>query len=433
VRTTSKSAFYADVVRRKDWDFSELTRSETTERTHAYHKYPAKFIPQLARALISEYSVSDSLIWDPFCGSGTLNTEALRTGRASIGTDINPVAVLISRVKSTVCEPVGMDQYVSDLLDSIQSSRVKGQEFYISEGVLNGNLPILKRWFSSYSLRQLGHILWSIKQLPARRAHRQFALCSFSSILKRSSSWLNTSVKAQVDPHKNPSRPIFYLKRQLHAMKAANRALFEEMGQDKTSVRIFTHDARHLLPQGIRGQVDLIVTSPPYLVSYDYSDIFRLSSYFLYYRNDYTCFRTTFIGTTLRKRNIDSWEGCEQVADLVGGLSDTDIRWKLYQYYDDMTSFLDSAKRNLKPKGYMVLVIGDTELRGTKIPNTFLVARLAEDLGWKVVAGYERRIPAKILPTFRDKDTGKFTGRQNGNHSKRYAREFVIVLRKGER
>src|SRR5215475_2556820 len=87
----------------EDWSFASLKPSQPLWGPHGYHRYPAKFIPQLVRRIIESYSTTNSLVGDPFLGSATTGIEALRTGRAFWGADINPVALLISRAK---CHPV---------------------------------------------------------------------------------------------------------------------------------------------------------------------------------------------------------------------------------------------------------------------------------------------------------------------------------------
>lgn len=79
------------------WSFEELTPSQTSYITHGYHRYPAKFIPQLAARIILENSQPVDLICDPFMGSGTTLVEAIVNDRKAYGTDINPVAALIAR------------------------------------------------------------------------------------------------------------------------------------------------------------------------------------------------------------------------------------------------------------------------------------------------------------------------------------------------
>src|SRR2546423_14078616 len=94
-----------ELNKEEDWSFANLKPSQTLWGPHGYHRYPAKFIPQLVRRIIESYSTVNSLVGDPFLGSATTGIEALRTGRAFWGADINPVALLISRAK---CHPVDL-------------------------------------------------------------------------------------------------------------------------------------------------------------------------------------------------------------------------------------------------------------------------------------------------------------------------------------
>ena len=55
----------------KEWSFAECKPSQTGKWTHDYHRYPAKFIPQLVEKLLDEYVLNrDAHINDPFMGSG---------------------------------------------------------------------------------------------------------------------------------------------------------------------------------------------------------------------------------------------------------------------------------------------------------------------------------------------------------------------------
>src|SRR5687768_18614307 len=105
VATSKTKSIALESITKCNWSFAELRRGETLWGPHGYHRYPAKFIPQLVRRIIEEYSVSKSLVADPFVGSATTGIEALRSGRRFWGGDINPVAVLISKAKCTPIAP----------------------------------------------------------------------------------------------------------------------------------------------------------------------------------------------------------------------------------------------------------------------------------------------------------------------------------------
>src|SRR6266496_6132800 len=81
-----------------DW---ELITADTEYCTHGYHPYSAKYIPQIPNRLISTFSKKNDLVLDNFMGSGTTLVESKILGRNAVGIDINPLACLISKVKTT--------------------------------------------------------------------------------------------------------------------------------------------------------------------------------------------------------------------------------------------------------------------------------------------------------------------------------------------
>src|SRR5438067_1083017 len=89
---------FAANLRAVDWDFANV---KTSYLTHGLHPYPAKYIPQIPKTLIQEFSSHGETVADIFCGSGTTLVEALLLGRNAIGVDANPLACLISEAKTT--------------------------------------------------------------------------------------------------------------------------------------------------------------------------------------------------------------------------------------------------------------------------------------------------------------------------------------------
>ena len=69
--------------------------------THSFYRYPARFSLLFARAAIKAFSQPGDIVLDPFTGGGTTLVEARVLGRRAIGTDINPLATFITRVKTS--------------------------------------------------------------------------------------------------------------------------------------------------------------------------------------------------------------------------------------------------------------------------------------------------------------------------------------------
>ena len=98
----------------KDWTFKEI---KTQEFTHGLHQYPARMHPEIAKRLIAEYAPKKSdLIFDPFMGSGTVLVEAMLHGNNSIGIDLNPFAVLLSKVKTTPLDTKKLEKIFNEIL-----------------------------------------------------------------------------------------------------------------------------------------------------------------------------------------------------------------------------------------------------------------------------------------------------------------------------
>ncbi len=90
-----------EILSKIDWDFKDFT---TQYLTHTFHSYPARFIPQIPLTFIKLFTDEREVILDPFCGCGTTLVESFLNNRNSIGNDFNPLAALISKVKTTLIE-----------------------------------------------------------------------------------------------------------------------------------------------------------------------------------------------------------------------------------------------------------------------------------------------------------------------------------------
>lgn len=101
--------YYAAVRMRivQTGQLEDATRSEkrVTGLTHLLYRYPARFSPDFPRAAIEQFTKPDDWVLDPFVGGGTTAVEALAAGRHVAAIDINPLAVLLTRAKTTPLYP----------------------------------------------------------------------------------------------------------------------------------------------------------------------------------------------------------------------------------------------------------------------------------------------------------------------------------------
>ena len=95
-----------------------------------------------------------------------------------------------------------------------------------------------------------------------------------------------------------------------------------------------------------------------------------------------------------------------------------------------MNSVLQEMHRVLKPEGYVCLVIGNTTMLNVKIKSAEVLADYLESLNFSIVQTIKRKIPYKLIPTIRDKKTGKFSKLNNKNSKLVYPEEYIIIAKK---
>lgn len=413
---------FKDIKPNKDLAFSNIPRSNSQYLTHGYHRYPAKFIPDLARHLINKNTKTGELVCDPFGGCGTSILEAKINGRPSIGIDINPLAALISKTKTTPVQPKKLNDATFQLKALIHSrkDRVVPKFKYDKD---------IRYWFTDENMIILNRIYRSIGEINDPEIKR-FFLCAFSHILKNSSKWLMKSIKPTIDKDKKDRDPIVEFYRHLNFMTKKNEeyiSKLEERNNLNTLAKIYLRDARDTKLK--ENSVDYILTSPPYVTSYEYADLHQLSLIWLEAIGDtnWIDFKKSFIGTSHRRnknKDIHSKLGISIIDDLM--YNDTVLSSNVRTYFEDMADFLKEAKRILKKGKKMTLVIGNTSLKNVDILNAEVAYEQMRYLGFRDIMVEKRATSFSSITPFRDSKSGKFTSINNPNKKRAYEFEYIL-------
>ncbi len=421
---------FAGLVPDPEWAFAHLTQAQTNYATHGYHRYPAKFIPQLAAKLIEDYSCWGDTVLDPFMGSGTTLVEAKRLGRRSIGVDINPVAHLVAEAKVWALEPRILDEAIAHVWERLMS--------HMQPSLFSWDAPPtrntywhdrLRYWFREDVLHTLYQIQQSFETLED--SVQPFFRCALSHTLKPVSWWHDRSVKPTRKLNKSIPDPLQVFFKHVKRMARGNREYWEILtaaGTLDTPVYCYCADARALpVPN---SSVDLIVTSPPYVTSYEYADLHQLSALWFQMTTDLREFRQAFIG---RSNGIHEPSGnlhsplAEQIVEQLAIYNLRKAK-EVALYFSEMYECFTHWQRVLRVGGLACIVIGNTHLNGIEVQNAQVFAEQLQTLGFVLERVILREIPTKILPRTRDKRTGKFAKSQDADYLA-YPMEYILVLR----
>jgi len=394
-------------------------------KIHRIHSYPAKFpafITEKALEYAENFSLKPTRIADVFCGCGTVALEAKRNNINFWGCDINPVATMIAKAKSQDYEISTLNKYFNAIIEYYSKNNQNPSYSSANDRI--------KYWYTQNNYIDLYNLKFAIiMTVPHKSKYLLFFLCAFSNILKQTSKWLTKSIKPQIDPNKEPTQVLKAFNQQfifmLDACIEANNIKVTKDAASKIVNGSFLNK-RIKVPK-----VDMIITSPPYVTSYEYADLHQLSSLWLDYTDDYRSLRTGSIGSLHHEYNFNKeLKKLNNIgSNIVFRLMEKD-RGKaksVAKYFLDMQMVARKSYEMLTDEGAAVFVIGNTEYKNIRIENAQHLTESLLDSGFKSVVVTKRKISKKILTPYRD-ENGKFTTDKNSR--KVYSEEFILIGRK---
>jgi len=349
-----------------DW---ELVSANTEYYTHSYHPYSSKYVPQIPNRIISAFSKKNELVLDNFVGSGTTLVESKLLGRNSIGIDVNPLACLISRVKTSIIDFSTVEEINrflitlrSDILELRKNTRLVGFESALSDLTLHGKLNSnLTKWYHPNVIYELYLIINKINTVNDPYA-KDFLLVAFSSLLRNVSNTKSGFGNLMINKRPAPKGRIFE-KFSLATTRMLRNAKDFSIAAKNSDVTVLNRDSRNISFID-DNSIDLICTHPPYMAAVPYVEYQRLSLWWL--------------GFSLI--NLEK--------NLIGGRRsrpDTPQR-----YFQDMMTVLLEMKRVLRNKKYCCITIGNPTYGGKMWELNLLIKRCAVEMGFTFVKEIRR-------------------------------------------
>jgi len=339
----------------KDISF-DFNGEDTSYLTHSFHPYPAKFPPQLPRHLLAKFAKPGETVLDPFCGSGTTLVEARLQGVHSVGIDINGLACLLSKVKSTPLSQKEL-QTITQTFQAIEEESLlwqMGRRRKIQIPQIEG----LAHWFQSNVAEELAFVRQVILQIDDDDI-RDFLKIVLSAIIVRVSNQESDTRFAAI----NKNIPdCFTFKAFLERGRdfLARIKEFSELAKKNVTTRIYNADARDLSFLD-SASFDLIITSPPYANTYDY---------YLYHK--------------FRKRWLDIDVEFAQYNEIGSRREFSSLKKHPDKWIADLHKCLGEMARVLKPCKPAFIVIGDSVIQKKHLRMNAVIADLAPQVGFQV-------------------------------------------------
>ena len=413
----------------------------TVRGTHGLHAFAAKCPPQVVAHALRYYSRPGDTVLDPMVGSGTTLVQARIMGRNAIGYDFDPLACLVSRVKSRPLSDAPIEKAYESVArrarQDLDALRKRKTPEAVRRRALPPEFPNRDYWFDPSVSRALALLSFHIRSLDASEAVREFMWVALSSLVLARTSVANArdivhSRHHHWDHDETPDvmatfdNRVSRMRRQMEEF----RHLCAEADPAKVKARL--GDARSLrLPN---ESVDLVFTSPPYTTALDYPRAHFLAVPWLQQPlginlSDYLARGEQYIGSE-RGRLGPEFAIDNSLLDLCLA---TDVLTKIgatsarqanltQRYLLDMRKAIGVMARVLRSGRHAVLVVCPSHVRSMDIPTHDLLVELATREGLFLKKRHVRTInpERRVMPYMR-------------SFGRRMSTEYVLVLQKSIR
>ncbi len=409
--------------RDETWDFRS---ADTKQYTHGFHPYPAMMIPQIARRILEEFGQGAQQLFDPYCGTGTSLVEANLKGVDAIGTDINPLARLIAKVKTTVIPLEVIDQHIKDFNDFVFSIRWDRAR----------PTPVIPRfknidyWFKEDTQYQLAVLKEYIEGI-AHEDVRDFFSVAFSETVREVSLTRNGEFKL----YRKTPRQIETFFPDAWAVMAKklvrNRRGMAEYIRAKAPAavaRIYDFNTVYGIPQDVLGaeSVDIIITSPPYgdsRTTVAYGQFSRLSNQWLGFEKLNEVDKKCMGGKRDKEIKTFDFPPLDAVLARIAALDPKRVH-DVVAFYADYEASIHHVAGVVRQGGIVAYVVGNRRVKGIEIPTDKVTSEFFARCGFTHLKTVIRAIPNKRMP--KRNSPSNVVGQTDTTMN----REYIVILRK---
>jgi 16S rRNA G966 N2-methylase RsmD len=382
------------VIRNEKYDF--IGQSYATVYPNL-HKYPATMLPQIGIEIFKELDIKSGKLLDPYCGSGSSFASGLESGLTEMhGFDINPLAVLISKVRFTRVSVNRIIEIKSELRNNIYEFLKDEQNI---ETLNQPQITNINFWFSKEVIDSLTIIKYFIEQIQDENI-RRFFLIPFSETVRECSYTRNNEFKLFRMKSEdllcfNPDVIGVYLKKLEDTIFLYSNFYFPKLNENE-NVNV---DVKYSTFQPKDEYFDVVLTSPPYgdsRTTVAYGQFSTLSNEWLgidYARK----IDGMLMGGVKPKQNIQNGI----IADYISEINKVDNKRALEvsAFYNDLDSSIRQVARSICKGGKSIYVVGNRTVKNIQLPTDQFVAEKFEQNGFRHLTTYKRALNNKSMPS----------------------------------
>ena len=344
-------------------------------------------------------------------------TESMMRGLSFSGTDINPLAVLLCRVKSGPFFIESLKDKAEKLLSRIDED---------TQWVIEANFPNRDKWFSQEVQIALSKVRRAIRAENTLWARRFFWIALAETARASSNSRTSTfklHIRTREDIDNRSCHPIGIFKKTLarniqHYEEQASKLSESESkkivrGRYQREVTVSLADVRTVKS---KADLDIIITSPPYgdnattvpYGQYSYLPLQWVDLHDIDDNIDDDCLVSTHeidtrsLGGSKRVKK-DVADGLKDrspafrdyIKDLNGQPHDRALR--VTAFFRDLDGCLCPIVESLRPGGLMVWTLGNRKVGGKRVPLDRILKELLQAHDVSLLCNLTRRIPSKRM------------------------------------
>lgn len=407
------------------WDF----KSENTKSfTHGFHTYPAMMIPQIAKKLIADYGTNSSLLFDPYCGTGTSLVEANIAGINAIGSDLNPLARLLAKVKTTPIENQTLKLHLLDFDKYLRDYRLG---FDTKKSIIVPNFSRIDFWFSKDVKQKLSVIKDYIEKIQNSDISDFFKI-AFSQTVRDTSYTRNNEFKLyKMDSEQikafNPdpfSRMEFILGRNYKGLEEFMTSKVENSSTKILDINTIKYVPKKKIKE---NSVDLVITSPPYgdsSTTVAYGQFSTLANQWLdFMENGRTLDKDLMGGIRAnRTKKFDS----EALNDIINDITKIDSKRALdvVSFFSDYEKSIKHISPIVKKDGFLCYVVSNRKVKGQSVLTNEITKDFFVKYGFTHINTFSRKITGKRMPR-QNSPTGN-----PGKKGNLMNKEYIVIMQK---